>query len=217
MKSHRYFNGLTLGFYLFITAIVVVQRYFIETIEIVINLIFFATETSTKMDDQQHSPPDYKRMSLDKIIEAMTADLDSGSRHGYNPFGSRNWADYTPSQMQHYMTNSTLHSNPSNVQPVNPISSPLFMPDIPPYDSSTTATTATTITGTGTTERIYFPAQTVNRLGINENNDLIGTIEQYNNKLNNITSYTSNQGIIDQEYSPIGLFHSQQSQVSESF
>ncbi|OXU21678.1 hypothetical protein TSAR_004041 [Trichomalopsis sarcophagae] len=170
------------------------------------------------MDDQQHSPPDYKRMSIEKLIEAMTSELGSGTRHVYNPlFGpqtqSHNWTDYTPSQMQHYMTNSTLHSNPSNVQPVNPISSPLFMPDIPPYNSSMTATTATTTTDTEPEESIYFPAQTLNRLGINENNDLIGTIEQFNNKMNNIASYTSNQGVIDQEYAPIGLFHSQPAQV----
>lgn len=171
------------------------------------------------MDEQQHSSPDYKRMSIDKLIEAMTAELGSGTRRVYNPlFGpqtqSHNWADYTPSQMQHYMTNSMLRSNPSNVQPVNPMSSPLFMPDLPPFNSSMPATTATTAADTETEESIYFPAQTLNRLGINENNDMIGTIEQFNNKLNNLTSYSSNQ--IDQEYS-LGLFQTQPLQVSKSF
>jgi hypothetical protein len=178
------------------------------------------------MADQQHSPSDYKRISLDKIIEAMTADLENSAGH-YVQFGvsnqqtqSNNWAEYSPSQVQHYMANTAMHSNSSNIQPVNPITAPLYMPDVPQYDTSTT------------TDRIYFPPQTVNHLGINENNDLIGTIDVgggnfinviYGNasqimneqcQLGNLTSYNNNQGIMNQEY---GLFNNQQSQVCKHY
>ncbi|XP_076663522.1 uncharacterized protein LOC143366358 [Andrena cerasifolii] len=166
------------------------------------------------MAEQQQSPPGFKRMSLDKIIEAMTADLESSNGH-YVQFGvnsqqatSPNWGDYSSSQARHYITNQTPHSNPSGMQPpMTSMGAPLYMQDMSNYDTGT--------------DSIYFPSQAVNHLGINENNDLIGTIDVgggnyinviYGNasqimaeqcQLPNITPYR-NQNIMDREY---GLFN----------
>jgi len=168
------------------------------------------------MAEQQQTPPGFKHMSLDKIIEAMTADLESSSGH-YVQFGvtpqqatSHNWNDYTPGQTRHHISSQPPHPNSSGMQPITPMTTSLYMRDMPGYE----ATTA---------ESIYFPPRTVNHLGINENNDLIGTIDVgggnyinviYGNasqimaeqcQLPNITPY-ANQGIVDQEY---GLFSDQ--------
>lgn len=165
------------------------------------------------MAEQQQSPPDFKHMSLDKIIEAMTSDLESSNGHyvqfGINPqqTATHNWGDYSSNQTRHYITSQTPHTNPSTIQPMNPMGGPLYMHDMSNYES--------------TTDSIYFPSQAVNHLGINENNDLIGTIDVgggnyinviYGNasqimaeqcQLSNITSYR-NQNIIGHEY---GLFN----------
>ncbi|KAL6257299.1 hypothetical protein P5V15_010875 [Pogonomyrmex californicus] len=168
------------------------------------------------MAEQQPTPPGFKHMSLDKIIEAMTADLEGSSGH-YVQFGvtprqaaSHSWGDYVPGQTRHHVTSQSTHSNPSGIQPLTSMTTSLYMQDMSNYDSTTT-------------DSIYFPPQTVNHLGINENNDLIGTIDVgggnyinviYGNAsqimaeqchLPNITPY-SNQNMVDQEY---GLFNNQ--------
>ena len=183
------------------------------------------------MEDHQCKPADYKNMSLDKIIEAMTADLESAAGQ-FVQFGvsnqqtqCHNWVNYNPSQLHHYVTNSTLHtsSSVSNIPSVNSISTPIYAQDVLHYDSSPATATST--------DHIYFPSQTVNNLGINENNDLIGTIDVGNGnfinviygnasqlvthqcQINNISSYNSNQDIMmDQKYS---FF--QQPQVSHDY
>ena len=162
------------------------------------------------MSEEQNPSVDYKRMSLDKIIEAMTADLEnSATRYGQFSVPSqqqtqaRNWTDFTPSQLQHF----------TNHQPINSVPlQPLYMPDMPSYESNPLANSP---------ENIYFPSQRINHLGINENNDLIGTINVgggnfinviYGNAnqllteprtCNNVTSYTD-QTVRDKEY---GLFN----------
>ncbi|KYN00286.1 DnaJ like protein subfamily C member 14 [Cyphomyrmex costatus] len=168
------------------------------------------------MAEQQQTSSSFKHMSLDKIIEAMTPDLEGSNGH-YAQFNvpsqqttSRNWGDYVPRQTRHHITGQPTHSN-SGIQPVTPMTTSLYMQDMSSYD-------------TATTDSIYFPSQTtVNHLGINENNDLIGTIDVgggnyinviYGNasqimaeqcRLSNMTSY-SNQSIVNQEY---GLFNDQ--------
>lgn len=167
------------------------------------------------MAEQQQSSSGFKRMSLDKIIEAMTSDLESSNGH-YVQFGvnsqqttSHNWGNYSSNQTRHYITSQSPHSNLPTMQSMSPMGAPLYMQDISNYDSPT--------------DSIYFPSQTgVNHLGINENNDLIGTIDVgggnyinviYGNasqimaeqcQLSNI-SYR-NQNMIDREY---GLFNDQ--------
>lgn len=172
------------------------------------------------MAEQQQTPPGFKHMSLDKIIEAMTADLEGSSGH-YVQFGvppqqttSHNW-DYVPGQTRHHVVSQPTHSNSSGIQPMAPMTTPLYMQDMSNYDAATT-------------DSIYFPPQTVKHLGINENNDLIGTINVgggnyinviYGNASQimaeqchhpNMTPY-SNQSIVDQEY---GLFNNQHMSVS---
>lgn len=168
------------------------------------------------MAEQQQTSPSFKHMSLDKIIEAMTPDLEGSNGH-YAQFSvpsqqttSRNWGDYVPGQTRHHVTSQPTHSN-SGIQPMTPMTTSLYMQDMSSYDTTTT-------------DSIYFPSQTtVNHLGINENNDLIGTIDVgggnyinviYGNasqimaeqcRLSNMTSY-SNQSIVNQEY---GLFNDQ--------
>ncbi|KAL6432834.1 hypothetical protein ACFW04_006297 [Cataglyphis niger] len=122
------------------------------------------------MAEQQQTPPGFKHMSLDKIIEAMTADLEGSSGH-YVQFGvtpqqatSHNWGDYTSGQTRHHIPNQPTHPNSSGMQPMTPMTTSLYMRDMPGYEATTT-------------DSIYFPPQTVNHLGINENNDLIGTID----------------------------------------
>lgn len=168
------------------------------------------------MAEQQQSPSGFKRMSLDKIIEAMTSDLESSNGHyvqfGVNPqqTTSHNWGNYSSNQTRHYITSQSPHSNLPTMQSMSPMGAPLYMQDISNYDSPT--------------DSIYFPSQTgINHLGINENNDLIGTIDVgggnyinviYGNasqimaeqcQLSNMTSYR-NQNMIDREY---GLFNDQ--------
>lgn len=173
------------------------------------------------MAEQKHTPSDFERMSLDQIIEVVTADLESSAGH-YVQFGvpsqqstSHNWGDYNPNRVQRFMSGPTL-PNSSNIQPVNPMPAPVYMhPEVPTYEPPIP-------------DPIYFPPQTVNHLGINENNDLVGTIDVgggnfinviYGNasqimaeqcQLNGLSSY-SNQSIIDREY---GLFGNQQMSVS---
>ncbi|XP_072758075.1 uncharacterized protein [Anoplolepis gracilipes] len=122
------------------------------------------------MAEQKQTPPGFNHMSLEKIIEAMTADLEGSSGH-YVQFGvtpqqatSHNWSDYTSGQPRHHIPSQPAHPNSSGMQPMSPMTTSLYMRDMPGYE----ATTA---------ESIYFPPQTVNHLGINENNDLIGTID----------------------------------------
>ncbi|XP_012236453.1 dnaJ homolog dnj-5 isoform X2 [Bombus impatiens] len=165
------------------------------------------------MAEQQQSPSGFKRMSLDKIIEAMTSDLENSNGHyvqfGVNPqqTTSHNWGNYSSNQTRHYIAGQSCHSNPPTMQSMPPMGAPLYMQDMSNYDSPT--------------DSIYFPSQAVNHLGINENNDLIGTIDVgrgnyinviYGNasqimaeqcQLSNMTSYR-NQNIIDREY---GLFN----------
>ncbi|KAK0094384.1 hypothetical protein PV326_011057 [Microctonus aethiopoides] len=171
------------------------------------------------MAERQQAPSDFKCMSLDKIIEAMTADLESSSGHyahfapsqtmptRLDDYSRQNDRDYLAGSMR----NQTMHQN---APAINPVPQSMYMPDVPP-----------TFNANNTGEQIYFPPQTVNHLGINENNDLIGTIDVgggnyinviYGNAsqivaeqcgVNNITSYNNNhQGIIDREY---GLFNEQ--------
>ncbi|XP_043495178.1 dnaJ homolog dnj-5 [Polistes fuscatus] len=176
------------------------------------------------MAEQQQPTPDFKRMSLDKIIEAMTADLENSNGH-YVQFGispqqtpPHNWNDYPSGQARHYIANQSTHptisTSPQSVQPMNPIATSLYMQDIPSYDNTTT-------------DPMYFPPQTVNHLGINENNDLVGTFDVgggnyinviYGNasqimaeqcQLSNITPY-KNQGAMDREY---GLFNDQRMNI----
>lgn len=174
------------------------------------------------MAEQQQPPPGFKHMSLDKIIEAMTADLEGPSGH-YVQFGvtpqqtpsQHSWGEYPSGQTRHHITSQPAHPNSSGIQPMASMAShPLYMQDMPSYDSATT-------------DSIYFPPQTVNHLGINENNDLIGTIDVgggnyinviYGNasqimaeqcQLSNMTPYT-NQNIVNQEY---GLFNDRRMSV----
>ena len=176
------------------------------------------------MSGQNHSPSDFERMSLDQIIEVVTADLESSAGH-FVQFGvssqqssSHNWGDYNPDRLQRYMSRATIHPNTSNIQTVNTMPTSVDMhPELPTYDSPIP-------------DPIYFPTQTLNHLGINENNDLVGMIDVgggnyinviYGNasqfmpeqcQLNSLNSY-SNQSIIDQEY---GLFGNQQVSISSS-
>ncbi|XP_020285160.1 dnaJ homolog dnj-5 isoform X2 [Pseudomyrmex gracilis] len=169
---------------------------------------------------EQQTPPGFKQISLDKIIEAMTLEGSSGHyvQFGVNPqqATSHNWGDYASGQSRHHITGQPTHSNhPSGMQTITPMTTSLYMQDMPSYD-----TTAT--------DSIYYPPQTVNHLGINENNDLIGTIDVgggnyinviYGNasqlmaeqcQLPNMTPYSS-QNIVNQEY---GLFNDQHLSVS---
>lgn len=180
------------------------------------NVFFFFLKKHHNMAEQQQSPSGFKRMSLDKIIEAMTSDLESSNGHyvqfGVNPqqTTSHNWGNYSSNQTRHYISSQSPHSNLPTMQSMSPMGAPLYMQDISNYDSPT--------------DSIYFPSQTgVNHLGINENNDLIGTIDVgggnyinviYGNasqimaeqcQLSNMTSYR-NQNMIDREY---GLFNDQ--------
>lgn len=174
------------------------------------------------MTEQKHTPSEFERMSLDQIIEVVTADLENSAGH-YVQFGmpsqqstSHNWSDYNPNRIQRYMPGPTAHPNTSNIQSLNSMSAPVYMhPETSTYDSPMP-------------EQIYFPPQTVNHLGINENNDLVGTIDVgggnfinviYGNatqimaeqcQLNNMNSF-NNQSLIDREY---GLFGNQQMSVS---
>ncbi|KOC63574.1 DnaJ like protein subfamily C member 14 [Habropoda laboriosa] len=172
------------------------------------------------MAEQQQSPSGFKHMSLDKIIEAMTSDLESSNGHyvqfGINPQQavSHNWGDYSSDQRRHYIASQSPHSNPPTMQSMTSMGTPLYMQDMSNYDS--------------TTESIYFPSQAVNHLGINENNDLIGTIDVgggnyinviYGNasqimaeqcQLSSMAPYR-NQNIIDREY---GLFNDRRITVS---
>lgn len=167
---------------------------------------------------QQQLPPSFKQMSLDKIIEAMTADLESSAGH-YVQFGmspqqssSQSWGDYSAMQRQHFLSNPPMPQNATDLQSgMNPMLSPIYMQDAAPFEASRS-------------EPMYFPPQTVNHLGINEKNDLVGTIDVgggnyidviYGNasqivaeqrQLNGLSSY-ANQGMIDREY---GLFGEQQ-------
>ena len=176
------------------------------------------------MAEQKQSPSDFERMSLDQIIEVVTADLESSAGH-YVQFGvpsqqsaSLNWGDYNPNRVQHYMSGQTALPNTSNIQPVNPMPAPVYMhPEVPTYEPPMP-------------DPIYYSQQTVNHLGINENNDLVGTIDVgggnfinviYGNasqimaeqcQLTGMNSY-SNQSIIDREY---GLFGNQQMPVSSN-
>lgn len=169
------------------------------------------------MAEQQQTPPGFKHMSLDKIIEAMTPDLEGSNGH-YAQFSvpsqqttSRNWGDYVPGQTRHHVVGQPTHSNPSGIQPMTSMTTSLYMQDMSNYDAAAP-------------DSIYFPPQhTVNHLGINENNDLIGTIDVgggnyinviYRNasqimaeqcRLSNMAPY-SNQSIVNQEY---GLFNDQ--------
>lgn len=175
------------------------------------------------MAEQQQTPPGFKHMSLDKIIEAMTPDLEGSNGH-YAQFNvssqqttSHNWGDYMSGQTGHHPSQPT-HSNPGiTITPMTPMTpTSLYMRDMSNYDAATT-------------DSIYFPSQTtVNHLGIIKNTDLIGTIDVgggnyinviYGNasqimaeqcRLSNVTSY-SNQNIINQEY---GLFNDQHMSIS---
>lgn len=170
------------------------------------------------MTEQKHTPSEFERMSLDQIIEVVTADLENSAGH-YVQFGmpsqqstSHNWSDYNPNRIQRYMPGPTAHPNTSNIQSMNSMSTPVYMhPETQQYDNPMP-------------EQIYFPPQAVNHLGINENNDLVGTIDVgggnfinviYGNasqimaeqcQINNLNSF-NNQTLIDREY---GLFGNQQ-------
>ncbi|XP_015514371.1 dnaJ homolog dnj-5 [Neodiprion lecontei] len=171
------------------------------------------------MAEQEQHAPGCKRMSLDKIIESMTADLENSAGQ-YVQFGvtppsqttvqpPHGWGDYTPGQARHYLTNQPPLSAQPGRQPMNPIPSPIYMPEIPPYDPPSP-------------DPMYFPPQPINHLGLNENNNLVGTIDVgggnyinviYRNptqimaeqrQLNTLTSYNSHNA--DREY---GLFGDQ--------
>ncbi|XP_063980060.1 uncharacterized protein LOC135164024 [Diachasmimorpha longicaudata] len=133
------------------------------------------------MADRQQPPPDYKRMSLDKIIEAMTADLEGPSGHyvqfGIPPTQSPNWLHY-PSPGLH----SPLPHHPASL-PQMPMQPPIFMPES--FDSPPG-------------EPIYFPPQTVNHLGITENNDLVGTIDVGNGNFINVIYGNASQMVPEQ-------------------
>ncbi|XP_011310557.1 uncharacterized protein [Fopius arisanus] len=158
------------------------------------------------MADRQQPPPDYKRMSLDKIIEAMTADLEGPSGH-YVQFGippsqpplSTNWSDYPSEPIHPHPPPAPLPAS----HPQIPLQPPIYLPEA--FD-------------TPSGELIYFPPQTVNHLGITENNDLVGTIDVGNGNFINVIygnasqivpedvpsmSPYSNHQMMDREY---GLF-----------
>ncbi|XP_071631548.1 uncharacterized protein [Temnothorax longispinosus] len=161
-------------------------------------------------------------MSLDEIIEIRNPDFEGSNGH-YAQFSvppqqatSRNWGDYVPGQARHHLASQPIHSNPSGIQPVTPMTpTSLYMQDMPNYDAATT-------------DSMYFSSQaTVNHLGIIENTGLIGTINVrggnyinvYGNAsqimaeqccLSNVTPY-SNQNIVNQEY---GLFNAQRMTVA---
>ncbi|KAL0126478.1 hypothetical protein PUN28_005085 [Cardiocondyla obscurior] len=175
------------------------------------------------MAEQQQTPPGFKHMSLDKIIEAMTPDLEGSNGH-YAQFSvpsqqttSHNWGDYIPGQTRQHPANPPpTYPNPSGMQPMPQMApTSLYMRDRSNYDVPTT-------------DSIYFPPQTtVNHLGIIKNTDLIGTIDVrggnyinviYGNTsqimaeqchLSNVAPY-ANQNIVNQEY---GLFNDQHMSV----
>lgn len=154
------------------------------------------------MADQQS---DLKRLSLDKIIEAMTADLEGSPGH-YAQFGGGSsassampaWGEYPRAQVQHYLQHNGT-----------PMAS--YMPqEMPSYDPPPA-------------EPIYYSPQTVNHLEINERNDLIGTIDVGNgNYINVIYGNASqimmeqcpynNPNLLEREY---GLFGNKPQQVAQ--
>ncbi|XP_044578172.1 dnaJ homolog dnj-5 [Cotesia glomerata] len=178
------------------------------------------------MAERQQSPSESKRMSLDKIIDAMTADLKNPSEN-YVQFGATqsqtttpSWGHYLTSNSRNYSANQSPplshqvhHPNSTpNILPVNSVSPPIYMQDVPRYNNTNNIG-----------DPIYFSSQAVNHLGINENNDLIGTIDVgggnyinviYGNgpvivsdqcQVNNLSGYNGHQSVArDREY---GLFN----------
>ncbi|XP_057332444.1 dnaJ homolog dnj-5 [Microplitis mediator] len=128
------------------------------------------------MAERQQSPGESKRMSLDKIIDAMTADLKSPSEN-YVQFGATQsqttptWGNYLTSNSINYSTTNQsppishqIHQT-QNILPVNSVPPPMYMQDVPRYNTNNIG------------DPVYFSPQTVNHLGINESNDLIRTID----------------------------------------
>lgn len=177
--------------------------------------MFHIIKRKDRMDNRQHSSQDCKRMSLDKLLGAMTADLENTSGQfvqfeiSNQQDKSYNWNEYAPTQVQ-YMNNSAALSNLSNIPSVNQIS-PLFVQDIPQYNPSST-------------ECIYLPSQNANHLEKKEKNDLIRTIDIGGGSFINVVYGNTTQFMteqcqlsdslpytnIDQEYE---LFNNQEMQV----
>ncbi|CAG5102044.1 Protein of unknown function, partial [Cotesia congregata] len=185
------------------------------------------------MAERQQSPSESKRMSLDKIIDAMTADLKNPSEN-YVQFGATqsqtttpSWGHYLTSNSRNYsasqsppLSHQVHHPNSApNILPVNSVSPPIYMQDVPRYNNNNNNNNNTNNIG----DPIYFSPQAVNHLGINENNDLIGTIDVgggnyinviYGNgpvivsdqcQVNNLSGYNGHQSVArDREY---GLFN----------
>lgn len=143
------------------------------------------------MADRQQPPPDYKRMSLDKIIEAMTADLEGPSGH-YVQFGippsqpaniaTSNWSDYASPSIHPHPQPPTHQNHPNHPNHSHPHQSSLYLPE--PFDTQA--------------EPIYFPPQTVNHLGITENNDLVGTIDVGNGNFINVIYGNTSQMVTEE-------------------
>lgn len=172
------------------------------------------------MAERPQPPPGCKRMSLDKIIESMTADLENSAGQ-YVQFGvtppqatSHGWGDYPSGQPRHYLTTQP----PASPQTINPLPSPIYaMPEIPAFEPPAP-------------DPIFFPPQPVNHLVINENNDLVGTIDvgggNYINviygsasqimpeqcQLGSLASYNT-QTALDREY---GLFGDQRPMIPQN-
>ncbi|XP_034944852.1 dnaJ homolog dnj-5 isoform X2 [Chelonus insularis] len=152
------------------------------------------------MAERQQTPSDLKCRPLDKIIEAMTAGLENSSENyvqfGVNPLQtvSPHWGDYLANRERDYLMNQPLHQIP-NLPSMNPVSAPIYMQDIAAYN-------------TNTGDPIYISPQSVNHLGINENNDLIEQCQ-----VNNLPSFINHQGVIDREY---GLFNDQRITVQHN-
>lgn len=176
-------------------------------------------KVNNEMAERQPTPSEFEGMSLEKIIEAMTADLENSSGHYAQFRGTTSqsprppsWGDYSSNNSRDYSTNQSIHQS-SSMPSMNPIpSSAVYMQHVPAYNTNNTR------------DPSYFGAETSNNLHINRNNDLLGAIDVgggnyinviYGNasqivteqrQATNLTTYNNHQGVIDREY---GLFSEQ--------
>lgn len=156
-----------------------------------------------KMTEPQQSSSDANRISLDKIIEAMTADLENSAgcymQFGVNPQQSpmHNWVEYAQSQVPQF----SPPPPPPPPPPLPPLMGQLPRPPIymqqempPPYEPPTAESP------------IYFPSQAMNHLEINENNDLVGTIDVGGGNFINVIYGNASQIMASQQMSGMGSY-----------
>lgn len=170
------------------------------------------------MEDQSNRTADYKQMSFEKLTETLPVNLeDSATNFSQFRIISHHaqlspWIDCDQSQMPHSLS-SPLHSVPRNHQPINPVlMHSQNIQDMPSFDLNSTS------------NDIFFSPQRLNHSALNENNDLIGAMND-RNYLNTVYGSTSpimnnchcnnmaqfsDQLVRDQEYE---LFNKQKPEV----